>query len=359
MYLVGLLHTNSNPVDTPSTSSNWQRLRKLWRNRTLNISIKVLIFVLLGWSIYQQVFAKENAADLWRLFVENFTPANLPWLLLVVVLVPVNWGLEALKWRQLIRSFLDFSFWKTYQAILAGVAIGVFTPNRIGEYGGRILMVEPEYNWRAFVATLVGNFSQFMVLVCFGLLGLIRFSSTFLDLEPYVLHILLFIGLCCVLLMLFAFLNIDLLVPIVKRLPFINFLKKHLQHLKVLTHYSSKQLVLTLLIASLRYMVYTLQYYLMLRFFGIDVPLLAGLSGIATIYLLQTSIPLPPLVGLLARGEVALYVWGFFSNAELNILSASFTLFIINLTIPALLGAVFIVKINVLKSLGYEKDKAD
>jgi len=346
-------------VDTHSTPSNWQQLRQLWRNKTLNVTIKVLIFLLLGWSIYQQVFAKENAADLWAMFVQHFTSDNLYWLLLVIVLVPVNWGLEALKWRQLIRHFLDFSFWKTYQAILAGVAIGVFTPNRIGEYGGRILMVEPEYNWKAFVATLVGNFSQFMVLVCFGLLGLIYFSSTFLNMEPYVLHILLFLGICCVALMLFCFLNIDLLVPIVKRLPFINFLKKYLKHLRVLTHYSSRQLILTLCIAGLRYFVYSLQYFLMLRFFAIEVPVVAGFSGIATIYLLQTSIPLPPLVGLLARGEVALYVWGFFSSVELSILSASFTLFIINLTIPALLGAVFIVKINVLKSLGYEKHKAD
>lgn len=315
--------------------------------------------MLLGWSIYKQVFAKENAADLWLMFRQHFTWDNMHWLWLVILLVPVNWGLEALKWQQLVKHFAHFSFWKAYKAILAGVTVGVFTPNRVGEYGGRILLVEPEHNWKAFVATLVGSFSQFMVLVCFGLLGLIYFASHFLALEPYVLHILLFLGLCCIVLMLFCFFNIRLLIPVVSRLPFIKFLKKYLKHLKVLTHYSFKQLMLTLWIATLRYLVYTLQYYFMLLFFDITVPIGAGLSGIATIYLLQTSIPLPPLVGLLARGEVALYVWGFFSTADLSILSATFTLFIINLTFPALLGAIFIVKINVLKSLGYEKARTD
>jgi len=118
-------------------------------------------------------------------------------------------------------------------------------------------------------------------------------------------------------------------------------------------------LLFALLYATMRYGVYTFQYYLMLRFYGIDAPVLAALSGIATIYLMQTSIPVPPLFGLFARGEIALFVWGFFSTNELNILAASFTLFLINLSIPALLGSVFIVQTNVMKSLGYENDQTN
>ena len=80
---------------------------------------------------------------------------------------------------------------------------------------------------------------------------------------------------------------------------------------------------------------------------------------IATIYLLQTSVPLPPLMGLFVRSEVALFVWGMYSANEIAILAATFGLWILNLLIPALIGTVFMLNINVLKSLGYEKSNAE
>ena len=71
-------------------------------------------------------------------------------------------------------------------------------------------------------------------------------------------------------------------------------------------------------------------------------------------FFVQASIPLPPVMGLLARGEIALFIWGFFSEDQVAILAATFTLFVINIAIPALFGMAFIVQANILKSLGYE-----
>jgi len=53
------------------------------------------------------------------------------------------------------------------------------------------------------------------------------------------------------------------------------------------------------------------------------------------------------------RGEVALFVWGNFCDNELSILASTFSLWVINMIIPALIGIFFIMNINVLKSLGY------
>jgi len=89
---------------------------------------------------------------------------------------------------------------------------------------------------------------------------------------------------------------------------------------------------------------------------GVDVPFGAAFAGIATIFLVQTGIPLPLAGSLLARAEIALFMWGTFDANELSILAATFGLFIINLALPALLGAVFIVKINEPKTIDYEKN---
>ncbi len=328
-------------------------LKQLLNNKFLNAAVKILIVGLLLWTIYRQVFAKDNIEELWRAFLQNFNFPNLWWLIAIAMLVPVNWGIEAIKWKQLIKNFSRLNFWKTYKAILAGVTVSLFTPNRVGEYGGRILLVEPENNWKAVVATLVGSFSQLLTLLTMGLLGAIVFSKTFLDPEIYILGLVFFLGIAFVGLMLFCFFNIDLVIPIAKRIPFPEKIKKYLRHVAVLKNYSNKELGHVLLFSLMRYLTYSFQYFLALQFFDIEVGIIQGFAGIATIYLMQTSIPLPPLMGLLARGEIALFVWGFFSSNEVNILAASFSLFVINLALPALIGAIFILQTNVMKSLGY------
>jgi hypothetical protein len=277
------------------------------------------------------------------------------WLGVVIILMPLNWGLESLKWMKLMRPFLEMPFKKAYRAILAGVTISIFTPNRIGEYGGRILEVEARYNWRGVLATLVGSFSQLIVLISFGLAGALYYLHQFEMIDFFVLSSSLLIGGSLVFIMLFAYFNVDMALPLVKKLPLGKWKRPVYRQILVLRSYDAKLLGQVLLLSAVRYLVYSFQYYLILRFFGFSIPLFIALAGIATIFLVQTSIPLPLVVGLLVRGEIALSVWGFVDTNELGILAATFLLFIINLSVPSLLGVVIIVRTNVLKSLGYEK----
>ena len=339
---------NANKITSPSIS-------RFLKNRQLNWLIKTTVFLLLAWVIYRQIIARENIEDLWLAFQASFGWATLPWLLPAVLLMPLNWAFETQKWRTLIQNFEKLSFFKAYRAVFAGVTFSLFTPNRVGEYGGRILFLRPEHNWKGVIATLVGSYAQLLVLLSLGLMGLIYFATAHQLLDTFFVPVLLFLGFALIGLLLFCFFNIDLIVPVAKRIPYIYRFRKILKHVKVLKHYSSYELSTALLYAFSRYGVYALQYYLLIRFFGIEVSILEGLTGIATIFLLQTSIPLPPLMGLFVRGEVALYVWGIYSSNEIGILAATFGLWILNLIVPALIGTVFMLNINVLKSLGYEK----
>jgi uncharacterized membrane protein YbhN (UPF0104 family) len=336
-------------------------LKKNTNKKYFNISIKLVIVILLSYVIYQQVFAKENAEEIWKNFLQNLTFDKIHWLFITAVLIPINLTFETLKWQVLIKDFEKLSFGKAYQAILSGITFSLFTPNRIGEYGGRILLVKPENNWKAVIATLVGSFSQLLVLLSCGILGLLLFIYLFLEIDQWIWLSIFFVGILFTFLMLFCFYNIDLVIPIVKRIPFAYKLRRFVKDVNVLRNYSSSILSLALLFSFLRYVTYTLQYFFMLQFFGIKVSIIKGLAGIATIYLLQTSIPLPPIWDLFARGQIALEIWGFSSENEIGILASTFTLWVLNLIIPALIGTIFIVRINVLQSLGYEKtnDKKD
>lgn len=320
--------------------------------------MKLAVTGLLCWAIYRQVFAREDVDQLWASFRGHFVFPNAGWLLAVMVLAPLNLALEAQKWQVLTRNFSPMGFGRAFQAVLAGTTLAIFTPNRVGEYAGRALYVGQGQGWKAVVATVVGGFGQLTALIPVGMVGAAWFSWRFLSPDPVLFPVLLCLGAGLAGLLLFTYFNIEVAAKMARRISLAQRFKKQLQHLAVLRHYRRGELARALLFALLRYLTYTLQYYILLRFYGIETPLVAGLAGIATIYLVQASVPLPPLMGLLARGEIALYIWGFFSKNQVDILAATFSLFVINLVVPALLGLACIVQMNVLKSMGYENETA-
>jgi hypothetical protein len=56
------------------------------------------------------------------------------------LLVGVNWGLESLKWQRLIYPLETPVFLPVVlKSVLCGVTVSMLTPNRTGEYVGRIL----------------------------------------------------------------------------------------------------------------------------------------------------------------------------------------------------------------------------
>ena len=327
---------------------------KIPNKSILNLAVKLLIAALLSWAIYRQVFAKQEAVVLWQSLVLHFTYPNLLWLVAVLLLAPLNVALEALKWRQLIGGFSKLNRWQTFKAVLAGTTIAIFTPNRVGEYGGRVLFVEAGQGWKAVIATMVGSLAQLLALLSVGLLGGVYFSLKFLEPEPYLVAVSVSLGAAFLGLLFFAYFNIDVVVPLAKRIPYIERFKKPLRQLAVLRHYHRPELGRALGLAFLRYFTYATQYYFLLQFYGVPAPWLLGMAGIATIFLVQASVPLPPAMGLLARGEIALFVWGFFTQDHVDILAATFSLFVINIAVPALLGLVFIVQVNIIKSIGFE-----
>lgn len=269
--------------------------------------------------------------------------------------MPLNWAAETMKWRFLVKRVQHITFWQAYRAVFAGVTSSLFLPNRVGDFGGRILFLKSKNAVKVVLSTFVGSWAQQLILIAFGFLGFAYFLVTLWQVERIFLDSILLLGVGFVIILLLMFLNLEMVVPVFRKIRLLYKFPRLIKSVNMLRQYTREELLQTLLWAFIRYIIYTIQYFLILRFFGIDVDILRGVSCIATIYLLQTSIPLPPIVGLLARGEIALKIWGIFSANELSILAATFTLWVINLIIPALIGLVFILQLNVLKSLGYEK----
>jgi Lysylphosphatidylglycerol synthase TM region len=312
----------------------------------------VILFILLIW---YQIFKREDIAIIKNAFLTELKGQHSAWFIFTLLLLPINWAVETLKWLHLIRHNESISFWQAYKAVLAGVTFSVFTPNRVGEFGGRILFLKSENTIKGIFSTVVGSWAQQVILISFGYIGFIYFMYVQWHTEKFILVGIFFLALLFIFLLFFVFLNLEIVVPIFKKIRILYRFPSLIRNINIIRIYTKEDLRRTMFWAFVRYIIYCLQYYFMLRFFGINVPILRGISCIATIYLVQTSVPLPPVFGLLARNEIALQVWGLSDANPISSSATTISLWIINLIIPAFIGLIFILKANLLKSLGYEK----
>src|SRR5688500_1514965 len=95
------------------------------------------------------------------------------YLAVVIVLMPVNWWLETLKWHGFLSVHAKVNFGRAFKAVTSGIALSLFTPNRIGEYGGRILFMPYAIRWPVVFSTLMGSISQNLVAFAMGITGFI------------------------------------------------------------------------------------------------------------------------------------------------------------------------------------------
>lgn len=328
-----------------------QNKQKNWRHLAINWLFKGAIGAFLLFAIYKQAFEKEGLALIGEAGRTLPWMDGAPWLAMALLLLPANWSLETQKLRCLLWPFWKAPFAAAFRAVMAGVSLSLFTPNRLGEYGGRMLAVPPPYSWHALMATAVGSLAQLLVLIGAGLAGALYVARLYYGEWQLLFHGLWWLAIALLGFAYVLFFNISWLAALARLLPLP---RKVLRLVLLLRRYRRRRLALALGLAAARYATYSFQYFCLLVFFGVETPPGAALAGIATIFLIQTSIPLPPALGLLARGEAALLALGPHSTNEIGILAATFALFIINLCLPALLGMVFIVKTNILKSLGYD-----
>ncbi|HMQ06128.1 MAG TPA: hypothetical protein PKC30_02450 [Saprospiraceae bacterium] len=308
------------------------------------VLMKSALTVCLLYLLYHQLFVQNPFHQLSAQFQMGWLTGEAFWVFLAVLLMPVNWFLETLKWRQLTQHFFKDSWHRSLKVICAGITCGWITPSRIGEYGGRAWMVNAENRRIAIGATLVSSLAQNISIFIFGLAG-IFIIQRILRIWPGDWSImLLMISIPFVLMLLFLYSNLIALMSAIERyLP--GFVRKRKCKLdEILSEQFHSNLKSVLLLSGFRYIIYTLQYVFLLYFMGIDAGWWHNLCIISVVWLVQTGIPLPPVLGIIGRGEISVWLWSVYTDNVLGILMVTFLLWMINLLLPAVAGWYFLMK---------------
>jgi uncharacterized membrane protein YbhN (UPF0104 family) len=329
--------------------------------KTYNILIRTLIISVTYGFILYEIFGQQSVIKPLINLQQRFSDSGFAMsATLLILLMIVNWSLEAIKWRFLISKFEKISFLTSMQAVFSGLTVSIFTPNRIGEYFGRVFILKQINPLKGILITILGSMAQLVVYLLSGLICFVYFLDHYVGAPAFFgsyfsgIAYLSVIGFALIITGLFM--NVSFITGIANRILSRKW-RKLRHYLKTFSLFSKKELLIVLLISALRYCVFTFQYYFLLKYFGIDLPAFQLIIAIAVIFFIMTAIPTFALAELGIRSTVAVWVIGTMlkvngqdaSSATIAIITSASALWVINLGIPALIGSAFVMKLRFFK----------
>ena len=272
-----------------------------------------------------------------------------PYALLLLALVPLNWSLEALKWQWLARRVAPLRFHKALGGVLAGLSLGMALPG-LGDTAGRVLSIrgntaqagsEPSPNRAGAVgAALVSGGMQFYVAVVVGAVAwavhLAQVPARNTAGGKSLLVLLVVLSAAGVVLSFYR----NHVVSWSVRWPKIG---RYSAYWAIIGQYTHLDMAIVFGLALLRNLTFSAQLYLAFRLYGIALPPPELAAGVGVIFLAKTVTPaFNWLSDLGVREAAALWVFAPYALPAPLLLTATLTLWLINILVPVGVGVLVV-----------------
>jgi hypothetical protein len=237
----------------------------------------------------------------------------------------VNRYLEILKWQNLVSFIKPISIGESTKQVLGALTAGIFTPNGLGEYAGKALYFDKKKTKRIIFLNLICNGIQMILTIIFGTIGLFILG--------YWQWALTIIGFSCFLFLAAAF---------SKTIKIKGYsIEKLLQKINEIPKFIHQK---NLILGTLRYLVFSHQYYFLFLAFDVDLPYFRMMASIATVYFLASSLPSFQFLDFAVKGSVAVFFFGKLGVNEWIVAFISTLMWFLNVVLPVSIGSYFVLK---------------
>ncbi len=323
--------------------------------RVLNYIIGPALFIILFFSIVTKINQQYTWQQIQSIFKDAFKPDNRFILFLLLFLMMLNWTLEAMKWKRLMKPVQQVSLLTSCQAILSGLSFSMFIPTAAGEYAGRTVYMEEGNRLRSLSLNIIGSISQLLITLIAGAIGLIYLKPLLLSKESAGtgLFTIWFDGLLyAIIAAIFVFgliyFQISWFTRWFEKIPFV---QKHIIFVQSLEEFNAPQLTQILWLSILRYVVFIVQYLLVFKLFDVGIEGWQAAFAVAVLLLILSAIPsVPNIAELGVRGEVSRQLFGLMSANAAGIVFSAALIWIINLILPAIAGSLFLAGIKIFRN---------
>lgn len=275
--------------------------------------------------------------------VAGLREADAGWLLLATLLMPVNIALESFKWKVLLQTNSRPSTIDALGSVLAGYALGLFTPARAGDYAGRALYL-PNDRYQTVVQTALDRLTSMVIYVGAGVIavavsvgaGIIGPSTSWLVATGF--------GGVCGLGLTMLLSRPALLHRLLSRLSRSD---RWIRGIRFLRQVDLPRATRLFVLSGLRYFVFATQLVALVIAFGgpPEVELLYVCTSL--VFFVKTMIPQFTFADLGIRETAAVFFFGLVGVGSATALNASLVLFALNLLLPAVVGAVFVPRLRI------------
>ena len=277
--------------------------------------------------------------------LEALANARRQGLIWAAALLPINLGLQFIKWRLLLRTVkMKPLFWEVMGSILVGFTLGLATPGRVGEFGRAFAVREIE-PLKVVGLTIIDKFFNMACIAIFGGLGILILPGMILQQNVYIVISSVVVYLLGVFILVFILTHPagvrGVLYSISLMLPKREKMKTLISCLDGINQYRARVL---LGVSILFYFTFIGQFFLLVNSFG-NLNLLEGFSGLSAIIFTKTFLPIS--VGGLGIGELAATRFlSLFRVEAAAAFNASLILFALNVLTPGLIGFLFIPRLK-------------
>ncbi len=303
---------------------------KLTQKQTSQIMIvaKILVIFTVTTMLYFKLEEQEDLIGQMTALLSKAMNSSMYLFIVVILLMPINWLLETLKWKLLSEKLERVTIFQALKGVLTGITLGFITPHAVGDYFGRILTSESENRLRLVGAIMLGRISQMIATGVFGLFGIYYLLGA----KPMLLALLI------------ATLLILLFILLFKNKWLIGLTRKYLS---IVGEYSVKQLILLQSLSMVRYLVFCFQFILILKAFLPTLDHILGLAGVTWIFLAKSLLPsFNFLSDLGIREYSAIYFFEQYQVEILPIVCASLFVWVINILVPTLVGLPLVLQLK-------------
>ncbi len=247
-----------------------------------------------------------------------------------------------------MKPIAPISMFTALSAIFRGISFSMATPNRLGEFAGRIIYLPNGKRLAGTSLTFIGNFAQLIVTLLFASASLFLIQPFFIATNSSAIFLkLTFLFQCTV-----PFLTLICLVIYFKLgsafeyLFSFSIMKKVKSRLMLLEQLPAHILLRVLFLSILRFCIFIVQYFLFFQLTKVSISLYDTTVSISVMFLWLAILPTIAFLELGVRWQFALILLGGLSSNRLGISIAVTAIWFINLIVPALLGVFSVFRLN-------------
>lgn len=321
---------------------------------SLNKNIKLIInyvvgptlLILISYHLYHEFSSSPQLSFDRDAIQYNIRKNGLIFPVVSLVLMLLQWTIEALKWRIIFKTVHFQMKWATsLKMIFAGSSFSFVTPNRMGEFIGRVVYLPSEMKGIGTAFTVYNSIVQisvycFFASIAFYFYDVSLFSEKLSTSNAGWIDMLkmftALIALACVVFFFFQkrFFTFLYNARILKK--FTNIWRDSMQ----LTHGTS---VGMLGLTILKTMMVILQYWLVFSWLGVEISFISTFAAVSLMMFGLVVFPTISFIEIGLRWEFSYLLFSVYTSNLLGITIGASIIWLLNIVLPAIIGAFWLI----------------